>query len=481
VTLVETWALALAAFLVTVLLVLWRPGGIHEAIPALVGAFLMLLAGLVTRHDVLRVGMVVWNSALTIISTFIMASVLEGAGFFRWVSARLIEQSRGSGRRLFHLVLAFSACLTLFLNNDGSILLGTPIVLGLVRELNLPKRAAFGYLIGACLIASAASPAIGVSNMANLEAMSLVGISLTQHLEATLIPALIGLVSSWVLLSLVFRQTFPATLQGVAVTIGTLAGPLLPHPHAVRHHLPHRVHHLAEPPPHPPRPPRLRRPEPPERFRPGDYPLMWFGCAVVVVVRIGFFGASLLGIAPYVVAVIGAAVLLAANAIRSGVSAGEVIRRAPWAILGFAFGMDLVVFGLRNAGITGLLAAQLGPHIEGKAWGISFLPGLLTATVSTLLNNHPGLIIGSLTLTELHGLSERMLHLSYSGVVLGSDLGALLTPVGTLASLLWFHLLRQNGHRYSWWDYIKISAVVIPASFMLALLGLYGEVLLRGM
>ncbi|MDB4896005.1 MAG: arsenic transporter [Firmicutes bacterium] len=484
---VESWILALAAFLVTVVLVLWRPGNIHEAIPALLGAFVMFLAGLITHQDVLRVMMVVWNSAMTIISTFVMASVLEGAGFFRWVGDRLIERADGSGRRLFHLVLAFSACLTLFINNDGSILLGTPIVLSLVQRLRLPHRAAFGYLIGACLIASTASPAIGVSNLANLEAMTLAGISLVKHLEVTLLPAIIGLTTCWGLLYLIFHRTLPQQIRVAGNdSMRMPAGPPLPHPHAPRYfHGPHPLR------PSPPPPDPLRRghhPPPPgsdpgaaSPDRPPDFPFIWFGVTVVVLVRIGFYAASVVGIPPYIVAMTGACILLAANAHRRVMDTRAAMRRAPWAILGFAFGMDLVVFGLRNAGLIGLMSAWIGPAVRGTAWGPPFLSGGLTAAVSGLLNNHPGLIIGSLTLLDLHGVTRPVLDVAYSGVVLGADVGALITPVGTLASLIWFHLLRQHGHRYSWWEYVKVTAVVIPLSFVLALVGLYGEALLRGL
>ncbi|HLN61009.1 MAG TPA: ArsB/NhaD family transporter [Symbiobacteriaceae bacterium] len=469
--------LALAAFLLTVVLVLWRPGGVHEAIPALVGAFAMFLLGLVDRPDVLQVLRVVWNSAMTIIATFVMAAVLEGAGFFQWMADRLIDRAGGSGHRLFHLVLAFSACLTLFLNNDGSILLGTPVVLGLLQRFRLSRRAALAYLLGACLIASASSPPIGVSNMANLEAMSLVGISLLEHLQAVLLPALIGLAACWSLLYWVFRRDLPMVLPLVSAATQADRGPipLRPHPHAI-----------TVVPAHGPAPVPLRghRPPPPPeqgaRGRAPDHGFMWFAVAVVVLVRIGFFVAAAVHVPAYVVAVAGAALLLAANLNRRVMDTRTALLQAPWAVMGFAFGMDLVVFGLRNAGVIGAVAAWMGPHLHAAA-GAAVLPGALAALTSALLNNHPGLIIGSLTLKQVAGLARHMLDIGYAGVVLGSDLGALVTPVGTLASLIWFHTLRQSGRHYSWLDYLKVTLAVVPLSFALALVSLFGWALLTGL
>lgn len=492
--------LALAAFLVTVILVLWRPGRIHEAIPALIGAFAMFLFGLVDRADVLQVTHVVWNSAMTIISTFVMASILEGAGFFDWVGDRLLERARGSGRRLFHLLLAFSACLTLFLNNDGSIFLGTPVILALLRKLRLPRETEWAYLISACLIASASSPPIGVSNMANLEAMTLVGISLTQHLHYVAFPAVLGLVTCWAMLRFILGRHLPERLE-LAGTDEPWSGYDLPHPHAVRSAARGVLHPLH--PPHPPGLPLHRAPHrppppppPPVPLRPRDWSLpdglpwlswaparrsdpafMWFAVGVVVLVRLGFFVASAVRWPTYTVAVAGAVLLLAVNLTRRVADTRTVILQAPWAILGFAFGMDLVVFGLRTAGLIGLTAQWLSAAVAAFPAAVGVFPGLLTTGVSALLNNHPGLIIGALTLNEMGGLSGPVLHSAYAGVVLGSDLGALVTPVGTLACLIWFHILAQHGRHYTWWEFFRITLVVIPVSLAVALAGLYLQTL----
>ncbi|MDF2626466.1 MAG: arsenic transporter [Symbiobacteriaceae bacterium] len=472
--------LALAAFLITVILVLWRPGRIHEAIPALIGAFAMFVFGLVDRADVLQVGHVVWNSAMTIISTFVMASVLEGAGFFDWVGDRLLERAGGSGRRLFHLLLAFSACLTLFLNNDGSIFLGTPVILALLRRLRLPRQTEWAYLIAACLIASASSPPIGVSNMANLEAMTLVGISLNKHLHFVAFPAVLGLATCWAMLRFMLGRHLPERLD-LANVETDWADPGAMHPHAVRHGVRGMPtdHRSTD---HPPRSAPLR-PRDWSRIdvrpaRRSDPAFMWFAVGVVILVRLGFFVASAEGWPTYTVSVAGALLLLAVNLTRRVTDTRTVIMQAPWAILAFAFGMDLVVFGLRTAGLIGLTAHWLGNLTAGAPANAGVFPGLLTTGVSALLNNHPGLIIGALTLTEMGTLSSTMLYSAYAGVVLGADLGALVTPVGTLACLIWFHILAQHGRRYSWWEFLRITLVVIPVSLVIALGGLYLQTML---
>lgn len=280
----EGWLLALTAFLVTSTLILWRPGGIHEAIPALTGASIMYLAGLVGWHDVHTVGGIVANAALTIISTAFMALVLDAVGFFRWVALRLAERANGSGHRLFHLVLASSICLTWFLNNDGSILIGTPIIAALVSRMRLSRNASFAYLLGGCLMASASSSPVGVSNMANLEAMQIVGVSLTEHFSYVILPAVLGLVTCWGLLYATFSRNLPERLSD---EVGSWDGAQYP-------------------------PPPGGEAQEPEASPPGTK-FMWFAIGVVVVVRAGVFLASLVGLPVPIVPALGALTLLAAG------------------------------------------------------------------------------------------------------------------------------------------------------------------------
>lgn len=423
------WILALAVLFVTAILVLWRPGNIHEAIPALIGAGIALSMGLVGLNDVFQVAGIVWNAALTIIATFVMAIVLEETGFFRWAAERLVERSGGSPLRLFKLVLLFSAFLTLLLNNDGSIILGTPVVINVIQKARLPRSRAFSFLIGACFVASASSTVIGVSNMANLEAMALTGISLVEHLTSLLIPGLTGLATVWALLILRFRtrESLP-TLEGGA--------------------------------------------SPPQHSK--SVPFMRFAVVIVILVRAGVYWAAEIGVATYLVSMIGALILLLANVHYRAFQGGAALVRAPWLTLLFAFGMDLTVFALRGSGLTAMLASGLGPTLVESPTMTSVIPGALAASVSALLNNHPALISTTLILLDVDGLSDIGLKIAHASTILGSDLGALITPNGTLATLLWFHTLRQNGFRHSWKEYLAVSFLVIPLSFATSLLVLGG-------
>ena len=81
-------------------------------------------------------------------------------------------------------------------------------------------------------------------------------------------------------------------------------------------------------------------------------------------------------------------------------------------------------------------------------------------------------MVGTITLTNL-GLDPLSLKVAYLANVIGSDIGSLLLPIGTLATLMWMHILREGKIRFSWWQYIKVTAVVIPPTVIFTLILLY--------
>ena len=52
-------------------------------------------------------------------------------------------------------------------------------------------------------------------------------------------------------------------------------------------------------------------------------------------------------------------------------------------------------------------------------------------------------------------------------------MGSLLLPIGTLASLIWMHILRRNKIAVSWKDYLSVSLIVIPLTTIVTLTLLY--------
>lgn len=189
-------------------------------------------------------------------------------------------------------------------------------------------------------------------------------------------------------------------------------------------------------------------------------------------VRISLFVASYIGIPVSVMAVIGSLILLAWRWAYLKIPPLDMIKKTPWYILVFAFSMYVIIYGLNNIGLTDWLIGFMRPMVSGSLLHASVTMGTLLSVLSNIFNNHPALMVGTLTLTHM-GLDMLTLKVAYLANVIGSDMGSLLLPMGTLATLMWMHIIRKGKVKFSWWEYVKVTAVVIPPATLFTLVVLY--------
>ncbi len=426
--------LTVCSFLFTIGFIYWRPQ-VNEAYPATAGALLVLLCGSVSLADLGHIMQTVSGAAVTIVATIVMAIVLESFGFFYWAAEKLLALARGSGIRLFWLTNLFCFLMTLFVNNDGSILITTPILLLLLGHIGLKNHEKIPYLLSGALIATASSAPIGVSNIVNLIALKIVHMDLYMHTAMMFVPATLGLVLLSLLLFAVFYRAIPRKLPAVPST-GLLPGS---HPLQDSPNLQNRT------------------------------ALMRNILIFVFAVRLSLFAASYLHFPVSLMAVIGSCLLLGWRWMYLKVSPADMLRKTPWHILIFAFSMYIIIYGLNNIGLTDWLIRLLQPLVSGSLLEASVGMGVLMSILSNLFNNHPALMVGTITLTGM-GLDPLTLKIAYLASVVGSDIGSLLLPIGTLATLMWMHLIRQGRVKLSWGDYLKVTMLVIPVTVIVTLI-----------
>jgi arsenical pump membrane protein len=183
------------------------------------------------------------------------------------------------------------------------------------------------------------------------------------------------------------------------------------------------------------------------------------GGATLLLLLVGLFALEPLGIPVSVVAGVCAALLFAVAARGHRISTRRVLREAPWQVVIFSLGMYLVVYGLKNAGLTDLLARLLDQLAAHGLWSATLGTGLLAALLSSVMNNLPSVLVGALSIqaSGAEGLvREAMIYAN----VIGCDLGPKITPIGSLATLLWLHVLARKGMRISWGYYFKVGLVL---------------------
>ena len=149
----------------------------------------------------------------------------------------------------------------------------------------------------------------------------------------------------------------------------------------------------------------------------------------------------------------------------------KMVKEAPWQIIIFSIGMYVVVFGLRNAGLTDLLGKVIERGAEDGIYGAVLGMGFLAAFLSSVMNNLPSIMIGALAIDGTASVGVIREALAYANVI-GCDLGPKITPIGSLATLIWLHILSRKGIHITWGYYFKVGFILTLPTLLITLLGL---------
>ncbi|CAM3696567.1 arsenic transporter [Halomonas sp. FME1] len=425
--------LALAIFVVTLVLVIWQPKGLGIGWSALGGALVALLMGVVQLGDVAIVWGIVWDATFTFVALIIISLLLDEAGFFAWAALHVARWGNGRGHLLFPLVVILGAIIAAFFANDGAALLLTPIVIAILLRLNFEPPAAFAFIIATGFVADTTSLPLVISNLVNIVSANYFDISFDRY-AAVMVPVnLVSLAATLIVLWIVFgrRISVRYSVENLDAPVSAIKDPLV--------------------------------------FR-AAFPLL-------AVLLIAYFVTAPLGIPIAFVTGTGAILLMAIAGRWWQVGRGAVVsvtgalRGAPWQIVLFSIGMYLVVYGLGSAGLTNYGALALEWLAQQGDFIATLGTGFLSAIVASVMNNMPSTLVGALAIEQAKlpaGTQELMIYAN----VIGNDLGPKFTPIGSLATLLWLHVLAGKGYKIGWGQYMKIGLLITPPVLLAALVAL---------
>ncbi|MEJ2889116.1 ArsB/NhaD family transporter [Actinomycetospora aeridis] len=398
-------ALAVALLAVVLVVAVTRPRGLPEAAAAVPAAAIVLVTGLLATDKAWDEVRELGPTVGFLAAVLVLAHLADAEGVFRWAGGLLAHHSRHRPRRLFVLVVLAATLTTTVLSLDATVVLLTPVVLHTARRIGArPAPHAF-----ACAhLANSGSLLLPVANLTNLLALQASGLTFLGFAALMLLPQLAVLLVEYVGLRLTFRDDLaaPADADGPDEEEASV--------------------------------PRV-------------------ALVVLAATLLGFAAASPLGIEPVWVAVAGAVVLAVRTLITRRTRVRDVVAAASPLFCLFVLALGVVVAAVTDRGLGALVAALLPTGTSFTA-----LLGLaaIAAVLANVVNNLPA------TLILLAALGPSPAVGAVLAVLIGVNVGPNLTPVGSLATLLWRRVLADRGVPAPLGTFTVAGLATVPAAVL---------------
>ena len=344
---------------------------------------------------------------------------LDEIGFFKWLANAVLKKAGASQKKLFILLYIATSILTVFTSNDVIILTFTPFICYFTRNCNIDP---IPFIFTEFVAANTWSMFLIIGNPTNIYLATSMKIGFAEYVGVMALPTLFAGLCSLAILYLLFRKKLSAPMNAHESEIAI-----------------------------------------------DNKPCLIIGLIVLCVATIMLAISSYIGVEMWIVSASACGFLLVASTIatlaqkKSMKPIGKTLARLPWQLVPFLLSMFVIVLSLNQCGVTQYLASSL----QNADCALTF--GTTSALFANLMNNIPMSVLYS---QILQSVSAQNLKGAIYASIIGSNLGALLTPIGALAAIMWNSILKTQNVKFTFFDFVKRGAIVGIPTLLCAIAGL---------
>ncbi|MBT4723073.1 hypothetical protein HN958_00115 [Candidatus Falkowbacteria bacterium] len=416
----------LKIFVLTYLAIIFRPLRIRESFYAIFGILLLIFFGIFDLGEVFQsIYQFEIVKPYTIIIFFtsfaVLSTGLDYLGFFEYLSVRAIKLAKQDGLKLYKYLFILSAVTSYLSANDIVILTLTPFILYFSKYAKINVR---GYLIAMFIVANTASIGQITSNPTNFIVATTYNIGFLENMIIMLLPTIVGLLAIYFILKKVFYKEFNVKFQSIKKDPDKI----------IKNTFQARVFYIML------------------------FLLMFF-----------FAIAPLLNLDLWVIAVIGTLLAL----LISRVNVKELMEKMPWNVILLVTTFFILISGFIHTGLYDNFVVYLSNISVGESLAEFTAFSFIVAVLCGLFNNIPVTTILTSLSVNLQSVNQSLV--SYA-LIIGSNVGANLTILGSLAGIMWFHLIKSNKYKIKLWDFTKYGILATVPFVIIVTVIIYIEI-----